>query len=81
VSSTKPSAPRLDPLGSPGPVTPLALEEEGGYLAAGEMNGSNGSMLGGQAGGPPPELVEKLIQRESERIASQKSGRKENKGR
>jgi hypothetical protein len=25
----------LDPLGSPGPVTPLALEEEGDYLAAG----------------------------------------------
>jgi hypothetical protein len=24
----------LDPLGSPGPVTPLALEKEGGYLAA-----------------------------------------------
>lgn len=28
------SAPRLDPLGSPGPVTPLALEEAESYLAA-----------------------------------------------
>ncbi|KAH8692614.1 hypothetical protein BGW36DRAFT_384824 [Talaromyces proteolyticus] len=28
------SAPRLDPLGSPGPVTPLALEEADSYIAA-----------------------------------------------
>ncbi|GAM39452.1 hypothetical protein TCE0_034f11014 [Talaromyces pinophilus] len=28
------SAPRLDPLGSPGPVTPLALEEAESYLSA-----------------------------------------------
>jgi hypothetical protein len=35
LGSAKPAAPRLDPLGSPGPVTPLALEEEGDYLAAG----------------------------------------------
>ncbi|KAK2739957.1 hypothetical protein FQN57_006276 [Myotisia sp. PD_48] len=34
--STNPSQPRLVPLGSPGPVTPLALEdEEGEYLTAG----------------------------------------------
>jgi hypothetical protein len=31
--SSKPSKPRLDPLGSPGPVTPLALEEADGYLS------------------------------------------------
>lgn len=31
--SSKPGAPRLDPLGSPkGPVTPLALEEAGDYF-------------------------------------------------
>ena len=30
-----PTSPRLEPLGSPGPVTPMALEESGGYLAAG----------------------------------------------
>jgi hypothetical protein len=41
---TKPSSPRLDPLGSPGPVTPLTLEEADGYLAAGSANvtGSDG---------------------------------------
>ncbi|KAL9616454.1 MAG: hypothetical protein Q9160_008685, partial [Pyrenula sp. 1 TL-2023] len=36
--SNKPSAPRLDPLGSPGPVTPLELEETeeaGDYFTAG----------------------------------------------
>ncbi|KAI9678063.1 MAG: hypothetical protein M1817_006007 [Caeruleum heppii] len=31
----RPTSPRLNPLGSPGPVTPLALEEEAGYLMAG----------------------------------------------
>ena len=35
----KPESPRLDPLGSPGPVTPLELEEQqgGDYLAAGAV--------------------------------------------
>jgi hypothetical protein len=32
--NTEISAPRLDPLGSPGPVTPLALEETDSYMAA-----------------------------------------------
>lgn len=34
TSSTayKPLSPRLDPLGSPGPVTPMELESGGGYL-------------------------------------------------
>lgn len=31
----KPVSPRLLPLGSPGPVTPMELEESAGYLAAG----------------------------------------------
>jgi hypothetical protein len=31
----KPTSPILLPLGSPGPITPLELEESGGYLAAG----------------------------------------------
>ena len=31
----KPDSPRLAPLGSPGPVTPLELEEEDNYIAAG----------------------------------------------
>lgn len=76
VSSTRPSAPRLDPLGSPGPVTPLTLEEEDGYLTAGAVNASGDN----QASGPPPELVEELIQRENERILSQKN-RRDSKGR
>lgn len=32
-AGSKPSKPRLDPLGSPGPVTPLALEEAESYLS------------------------------------------------
>lgn len=34
LRSSKPTSPRLDPLGSPGPVTPLELEEHDGYLFA-----------------------------------------------
>lgn len=34
-SASGPSAPRLDPLRSPGPVTPLTLEESSSYLGAG----------------------------------------------
>ncbi|EEH18280.1 hypothetical protein PABG_00843 [Paracoccidioides brasiliensis Pb03] len=72
----KPSKPRLDPLGSPGPVTPLALEEEnkGGYFDAGSANSPNCS-----ATVSPQKLVEKLIQHDSERLGSQDSSRKENK--
>lgn len=35
IPTAKPTSPRLAPLGSPGPVTPMALEEAGGYLIAG----------------------------------------------
>lgn len=35
MPTAKPTSPRLAPLGSPGPVTPMALEESGGYLLAG----------------------------------------------
>lgn len=31
----KPTSPRLDPMGSPGPVTPLELSGADGYLTAG----------------------------------------------
>lgn len=38
-----PSSPRLIPLGSPGPVTPLTLEEaQGGYLFAGSPSNTSG---------------------------------------
>ncbi|EEQ91145.1 uncharacterized protein BDCG_06265 [Blastomyces dermatitidis ER-3] len=80
---TKPSKPRIDPLGSPGPVTPLALEDdEGGYFVAGAPCSlpSDSSARNHDGSVSPRELVEKLIQRETERLASQGSSRKENKG-
>lgn len=79
-SHDSPSAPRLDPLRSPGPVTPLALEA-GDYLAAGSVSTADRSSrdTSGQHGGPPPDLVDKIIARENEK-ARQKV-RKSNKGR
>lgn len=67
-SNPSPSAPRLDPLRSPGPVTPLALEA-GDYLAAGTLSPIGGAPRDAvsQQTGPPPELVEKLIIRETEK--------------
>lgn len=75
-----PSAPRLDPLRSPGPVTPLALEA-GDYLAAGTLGTTDRTSrdAANQHSGPPPELVEKLIARENEK-ARQKT-RMSSKGR
>ncbi|KAJ5887776.1 hypothetical protein N7495_007817 [Penicillium taxi] len=56
-----PSAPRLDPLNSPGPVTPLALES-GDYLAAGSVSKpSNSRDAKTQHSGPHPDLIEKLL--------------------
>lgn len=56
----KPTSPRLEPLGSPGPVTPLELEGDGGYLMAGSRYAEEGEK-GRQ------ELVEKLIREEAGR--------------
>ncbi|KAH1429763.1 hypothetical protein KXV78_003276 [Aspergillus fumigatus] len=64
--SPSPSAPRLDPLRSPGPVTPLALEETGGYLTIGATS-SDFSSSDSQSSSAAPDLVEKLIAREVER--------------
>lgn len=74
-----PSAPRLDPLVSPGPVTPLALEA-GDYLAHGSMNNTSERTPRDvpKNSGPPAELVEKLIAYEEK--ARQKA-RKSAKGR
>lgn len=58
----KPMSPRLVPMGSPGPVTPLLLEEEGGYLVAGAGT-QEGTLLGE---GGQRELVERLIRAESQ---------------
>ncbi|OJJ67959.1 hypothetical protein ASPBRDRAFT_134900, partial [Aspergillus brasiliensis CBS 101740] len=63
--SPGPSAPRLDPLRSPGPVTPLALEEASGYLASGPSSSSDFSSR--DHSGPAPDLVDRLIARETER--------------
>jgi hypothetical protein len=58
VGENKPVSPRLVPLGSPGPVTPLELEQKEGYLLAGA------SQSGVAA---PADLVERLIREESRR--------------
>ncbi|KAJ0427048.1 hypothetical protein BJY00DRAFT_7403 [Aspergillus carlsbadensis] len=73
--SPSPSAPRLNPLRSPGPVTPLALEEANGYLSAGVSSRSSRDY---QHSAPAPDLLERLIARENEK-ARQKA-RKAPKG-
>jgi hypothetical protein len=71
TSHSRPAKPRLDPLGSPGPVTPLALEEEqqDGYLGAGARHASDAAAL------------ERLLQRESERYTAHAGSKKDGKGR
>ncbi|OGM47361.1 hypothetical protein ABOM_003819 [Aspergillus bombycis] len=64
--SPSPSAPRLDPLRSPGPVTPLALEEASGYLISGTSNASAFTSRDAHSG-PAPDLIDRLIVREAER--------------
>lgn len=56
----KPISPRLEPLGSPGPVTPLELEGDGGYLVA-------GARYGGEAEKGREDLVERFIRDETRR--------------
>jgi hypothetical protein len=62
TSSSEISAPRLDPLGSPGPVTPLALEEAESYMALGSA-GHDDKVSSHRQG-------ESLVDRERERLAS-----------
>ncbi|EME50015.1 hypothetical protein DOTSEDRAFT_68765 [Dothistroma septosporum NZE10] len=59
----KPTSPRLQPLGSPGPVTPLELEAEEGYLLAGARSTSKDTASSAQ-------LVERLIREETRRLRS-----------
>ncbi|KAL2357167.1 hypothetical protein BJ546DRAFT_432258 [Cryomyces antarcticus] len=54
----RPVSPRLAPLGSPGPVTPLMLEEQSDYMVAGAQS----SAVSAQE-----ELVQKLMEDESQR--------------
>ena len=59
----KPNPPRLHPLGSPGPVTPMMLEGQGDYMTAGARGSNNnpGTVRDER------EMVEKMIQQENER--------------
>lgn len=41
IPGSKPISPRLLPLLSPGPVTPMELEERDGYLVAGAPSGDH----------------------------------------
>lgn len=56
-----PESPRLAPLGSPGPVTPLELESEDSYLVAGARSAVSND------GGTAEELMERLIREEAGR--------------
>lgn len=63
----KPASPRLAPMGSPGPVTPLELEGEEGYLVAGARNGGHEAISSN-------ELVERLIREEAAAARRRKGG-------
>jgi hypothetical protein len=78
--SAKPTSPRLDPLGSPGPVTPLMLEEEGGYLAAGVGSLSNGGSPVMSGDEDSTDLVDKFIRKENKRWEKKSRGSREVKG-
>ncbi|OJD33226.1 uncharacterized protein BKCO1_3200011 [Diplodia corticola] len=69
ATGSKPASPRLNPLGSPGPVTPLELEGQGGdYLTAGAK--SAGGLCDSRN-----DLVEKLLQDEVRRVGQMSPGR------
>ncbi|GME41501.1 uncharacterized protein LTHEOB_5864 [Neofusicoccum parvum] len=68
ATGTKPASPRLNPLGSPGPVTPLELEaQHGDYLTAGARSSGLSDSRN--------ELVEKLLQEEAKRVGQMSPGR------
>ena len=61
--NSKPTPPRLNPLGSPGgPMTPFMLEGAGDYLVSGSS-----SLAAGLREGDEREFVERLVRRENER--------------
>ena len=61
-TTAEPTSPRLNPIGSPGPITPLALESGDDYLSS---SGSLGSPLTQVDRGR--ELVQRLVEKENER--------------
>ncbi|KAJ5100731.1 hypothetical protein N7456_006783 [Penicillium angulare] len=75
-SHQSPEAPRLDPLLSPGPVTPLALEAND-YLAALSSSAANHHIPRENStpqSGPAPDMIDKLIARENEKARKRKAG-------
>ncbi|PLB42625.1 uncharacterized protein BDW47DRAFT_2627 [Aspergillus candidus] len=71
--SPSPSAPRLDPLCSPGPVTPLVLEDAGGYFPSGVASADPGNQSAGS------DVLERRRAHETER--TRQKARKTPKGR
>jgi len=63
----KPGSPRLDPLGSPGPVTPLALDEAGDYF---QVKGA-----GKVSPGPSPRSPRSDCSSDREGVKKQKKAR------
>ena len=69
----KPTSPRLAPLGSPGPVTPLELEGQDGYLLAGAHASAAAAHAvaaqeaAAQLSAQHSDLVDKLIEQEVRR--------------
>lgn len=63
----KPQSPRLVPIGSPGPVTPLELEGEEEYLIAGSKHAAPPNVSA-------QELTESLIREEARRSARAVAG-------
>ena len=61
----QPSSPRLNPLGSPGPITPLTLEEQSDYFVTGPRKGPTSASKGYNE---RREIVERMIGLEKERI-------------
>ncbi|KAL0253025.1 hypothetical protein SLS55_010475 [Diplodia seriata] len=69
ATGSKPASPRLNPLGSPGPVTPLELEGQGGdYLTA-------GAKAAGNLCDSRNDLVEKLLHDEVRRVGQMSPSR------
>lgn len=80
TSAGRPTSPRLAPLGSPGPVTPLELERDEGYLVAGARNVTHSTTTStataaaaavAVAATTPSDLADKMVQAE---VARQTTG-------
>ncbi|KAI9858462.1 MAG: hypothetical protein M1824_004329 [Vezdaea acicularis] len=70
TGSANPVSPRLCPLGSPGPVTPIVLDERGGYLVAGAAAEDRKKLT--QTPDGEQALVERLIREETTRASGRR---------